>query len=206
MRKPSDITSIQRSEKDDSPSGKSAEDLFPDLIKEDQEEKACILSPPPPPDIDGLLKGIRLAGPNNYADLQAALVFFVSKYRRKMAERILKEMGYRVDTVLSGAHATQKLKEYNYNVVIYEAKAVKDDAHGYICKLPSARRRSIFYVLVGPHLHTLYDLEALSLSANLVINIKELKHLKKILEKGFRDYDNLFGPFLEILNSNSSLF
>lgn len=55
-------------------------------------------------------------------------------------------------------------------------------------------------MLIGPDLQTLYDLEALTLSANLVINEKDLGDINKILRKGIHDYENLFHPFLEAMS------
>ena len=64
------------------------------------------------------------------------------------------------------------------------------------------RRRLLYYVLVGPDVHTCYNLQALALSANLVINERELAFVEVILRKGFREYVELFGPFLEVLEEN----
>jgi hypothetical protein len=46
---------------------------------------------------------------------------------------------------------------------------------------------------------TLYDLEALSLSANLVFNDKNIDELNPILRKSLREHEELFGPLVEIL-------
>ncbi len=62
----------------------------------------------------------------------------------------------------------------------------------------------MYYAIVGPNLHTLYNLEALSLSANLVINDQDLQYLEKILYIGFRDYENLFRPLLDTLRFGPS--
>jgi hypothetical protein len=63
------------------------------------------------------------------------------------------------------------------------------------------KRRGIYYVLVGPEFHTLYNLDALHHSANLVVNDNELPDLPIILKKSFREYDELFGPFLAALRA-----
>ncbi len=60
-----------------------------------------------------------------------------------------------------------------------------------------ARRRAIYYIIMGPEFHTLYDLEALANNANLVVNDKEAAYLEIIFKKGRQDYDDLFGPYLE---------
>lgn len=57
-------------------------------------------------------------------------------------------------------------------------------------------------MLIGPKFRTLYNLEALSNSANLVVNDRDIKNLSLILRKGFYDYEELFGPFLEALTGS----
>jgi len=64
-----------------------------------------------------------------------------------------------------------------------------------------SRRRYIFYILVGPEFRTLYDLEALANSANLVVNDSDASHFSIILKRGMNDYNDLFGPYLEALGN-----
>jgi len=54
-------------------------------------------------------------------------------------------------------------------------------------------------VLIGKGFSTLYDLEALSYSANVVVNDSEIEHIDIILKKGMQDYLELFGPYIESL-------
>lgn len=67
--------------------------------------------------------------------------------------------------------------------------------------LAMTRRRYIFYILIGPEFHTLYYLQALVHSANLVVNEKDLLNLNLALRKAIPVYEELFGPFMEELTS-----
>jgi hypothetical protein len=186
--------------------GKNARDLFPELVsKGQQKKKNSRLAPPLPPDISWLREGIQEVGTRKHEDSPAALVFIIAEEERILVEKILGEMGYRLDVVLTAAHAIQRLQSFRYELIICSTEAAKRDIHEYICKLPSAIRREIYYVLVGSHLHTLYDLEALTLSVNQVINTNELRYLEKILKKGFSEYEKLFGPLLAVINKSTSL-
>lgn len=69
--------------------------------------------------------------------------------------------------------------------------------HAFMRKMAMIRRRNIHYTLVGPEFQTLYDLQALSNSANLVINDNELSHFKIILKKSLNESQKLFGPLAE---------
>ena len=71
--------------------------------------------------------------------------------------------------------------------------------HIFMRKMAMARRRNIHYTLVGPEFQTLYDLQALSNSANLVVNDNELKHFKIILKKSLNESQKLFTPLAEAM-------
>ena len=58
-------------------------------------------------------------------------------------------------------------------------------------------RRYIFYFLIGPEFQSLYDLQALVFSANLVVNDREAPNLDVILMKKIPEYDRLFGQLME---------
>ena len=62
-----------------------------------------------------------------------------------------------------------------------------------------SRRRYIFYVLIGEQFKTLYDLQALSCSANLVVNDAEIPYIGIVLKKAIPEYEALFGPLMEEL-------
>ena len=60
-----------------------------------------------------------------------------------------------------------------------------------------SRRRYLFYILIGPEFQTLYNLQALAHSANLVVNDKDLLQLGVALRRAIPVYEKLFGPFME---------
>jgi len=58
-----------------------------------------------------------------------------------------------------------------------------------------------FYILIGEEFSTLYDLEALSYSANLVVNTQEIPELLTVLRKAIPRYEELFGSLMAELNT-----
>ncbi len=62
-----------------------------------------------------------------------------------------------------------------------------------------SRRRYIFYVLIGEQFDTLYDLQALAYSANLVVNDHEIPFIGTVLKKAIPEFETLFGPLMEEL-------
>ncbi len=179
--------------------GKNALDIFPDLlVKKPQKKDRKEVKPPEPPDISWLYQGDKDGGTDTYENAPSALVLISQDKTKVLVEKILEKLGFRVDKVLSVTDALQKIQSFDYPLIINNIdSSSKNEIHDYICHLPSMRRRMIYYVLVGSHLHTMYNLEALSLSANMVINDSDLKHLFVVLKKGFVDYENLFGPLIE---------
>jgi hypothetical protein len=71
--------------------------------------------------------------------------------------------------------------------------------HREMSALPMDRRRSIFYALIGKQWHTLYNMEALAHSANVVVNEAEAAHFDIILKKGLLEQMELFGPYVEAI-------
>lgn len=184
--------------------GKSAFDLFPDLVRYAPRKKRPSHLVPQPPDISWLTNGMAEEDPGQPDDSLTALVVIAADGKRTFVEETLGKMGYAIDTALSAAHAIERLQAVHYNLIICRTEAALKYIHKYICNLPPIRRREMYYAIVGPNLHTLYNLEALSLSANLVINDQDLQYLEKILYIGFRDYENLFRPLLDTLRFGPS--
>lgn len=183
--------------------GKSVLDLFPDLTPEVPKKSKSGLPVPQPPDTSWLVDGI-LEKKEETGDSLTALVVISKNEKLILVEKILKDMSYTIHIALSAAHAIDRLNSNKYNLIISRSGSAFQDIHQHICGLPSVKRRVIYYAVVGPHLHTLYDLEALALSANLVINDRDLPHLKKILRRGLQDYENLFRTFLDELSLSTS--
>jgi hypothetical protein len=71
-----------------------------------------------------------------------------------------------------------------------------------MCDMPMQKRRYLFYILIGPEFNTLYNLQSLAYSANLVINDNDLYHLGVALRKAIPQYEELFGPYMEELTSS----
>lgn len=166
-------------------------------------KKPCVI-PPPPPDLRWLYKE-GCEEQESVQDIPTALVLMGKGQNNEVLVADLQLLGYRVETAENPAEALGKLKFTDFAAILMHVEFEKNPLagsglHRYVTWLPTVKRRTLFYILVGPDFHTLYDLEALALSANLVINDADVKHLKTILRKSFRDHEELFGPFLEVLD------
>jgi hypothetical protein len=100
--------------------------------------------------------------------------------------------------------ALDRMQFVNYTGIIlhtrFEGSSLDtNNLHDFIKKMNMFRRRNIHYTLIGPEFKTLYDLEALSYSANLVVNDNDVPHFDLILRKSLFDNQKLFGPLADAL-------
>lgn len=136
-------------------------------------------------------------------DVPKVLILMPEGQTRDSVAQAFIDRGYQAEFPESAADAIALMRFVNFAAVVlhsgFEGALADSDFHKYMIQLPMAKRRAIYYALIGEELHTLYDLEALAYSANVVVNEKEASHLDIILKKGMRDYEELFGPYLEAM-------
>ncbi len=183
--------------------------LFPDLMRKVDKyvrsNKNRVI-PPPHPDVSWLNKGL-FENEDDLSDVAAALVLMPGGEATTSVRQTLEKSGYHVEQTETVIDALRRLASNTYRVVVlhtgFETGAwpLESEIHDYLSKMSMTRRRRIYYILLGPEFQTLYDLEALSLSANLVVNDADLEYLPAIFRKGFQDYINLFGPLLEYVEA-----
>lgn len=162
---------------------------------------------PLPPDVSWLADGLPDSTSDSNVQPRQCLVISSSKANRDAIKRALSPFGYIPSQAPSSRErSVRELSNPNISLVIGDVADVMPVMHARMLALPIVRRRMVFYVLVGPNLRTLYGLEALSLSANLVVNYSDLDRLELILRKGFRDFEALYGAFLEQLQNGKPAF
>lgn len=159
------------------------------------------VSRPRPPDISWLS-----GGKEADLDVPAALVLMREGPGSKLLADALRKDGYLLEYPESADDAIQRMQHSDYAVVVlhagFESTGLPDSTfHGHMNRLAMTKRDSILYVLVGPGHRTLYDLEALALSANVVVNDSDLKHMNAILMKAKSSYEELFGHYIEMRKS-----
>ena len=160
------------------------------------------LLPPAPPDLDWLTTG-HFDGEEKVEDVPMSLVLYGNSSERSQVVKAIKNVGYQVVTAESAEEAIKRMQFVRFSCVTLhtglEGGLDKSVFHQYMRKMAMERRRYIFYIVIGPDFHTLYNLEALSTSANLVVAEKDLKYFDVILRKAIPEYEELFGPILEEL-------
>ncbi len=160
---------------------------------------------PGPPDLTWMKEG-RLQDDEKLEDVPMALVLYPEHKQRDIVREALESVGYQVIAAADAGEAMERMRFVNFACVVQHSQldgpALEQSTfHQYMRNLAMTRRRYIFYILIGPEFHTLYYLQALVHSANLVVNEKDLLNLNLALRKAIPVYEELFGPFMEELTS-----
>ncbi|MCB2183390.1 MAG: hypothetical protein KQH63_15255 [Desulfobulbaceae bacterium] len=163
-----------------------------------------VLQPPAPPDLGWLEKG-DLGQGEIIEDIPLVMILIRDEAIQTDVVQLFEDMGYKAVLPHTAAEAIESMRFSSFSAVVfhsdYEGSLAESSFHEHMQGLPMTKRRYIFYVLIGPEFHSMYNLEALSNSANLVVNENEMAAFPLILKKGFRDYDELFGPYLAALEA-----
>lgn len=160
------------------------------------------LRPPAAPDVSWLKSGDAGEGvDDNAEELPSVLVLMKESMKREIVVSAFMGHGYRVEFAASSAEAIEKMQFVIYAGVVqesqYEPGPIQGTAiHRYISSMDMVKRRQMLYILVGDEFRTLYDLEALCYSANLVINAQDIKYFPIMLRKVVRENEILFGPLI----------
>ncbi len=159
------------------------------------------LNPPPPPDLEWL-KNDDFKEEDNEEDIPLALVLYPGTKNRERVVESLETVGYRVICDENVNEAVERMNYINFACIVlhsdFERKGIDESSfHEYMRNMTMMKRRYIFYILIGPVFHTLYNMEALSSSANLVVNDQDLQYLDVILRQSIPAHETLFGAIME---------
>lgn len=172
------------------------------------EPAAEAVKPPPPPNMDWLknMKNEEMQFDDHARDVPMALILHSDDNQRHLISSSMEALGYQTATVKTLDEAMEQVMAVPYACIVFhvgfEGGDLKDSTfHNYVRKMPMSKRRYIFYILIGPQFVSLYDIQALANSANLVVADKDMKDFQPILHKAIPYYEQLFGPLLEELAS-----
>ncbi len=166
--------------------------------------KKNILKPPPPPDIGWLVER-NFSEDQVIENIPLAMILMVESDKRLEVMRSVEGIGYKSELAISEKDAMERMQFTEFSAVILHEDFVKkrdiehSPFHIFMRNMAMAKRRFIFYVLIGRQFSTFYNLQALACSANLVVNDRELPYFDVILRKAIPDYEELFGPITEEL-------
>jgi hypothetical protein len=164
--------------------------------------------PPAPPTVDWLRDG-NFEDQEVIEDIPRAMVLMPDIPSRDTIVSAASDFGYLVEEAVTPDEAIEKMQFVNFAAVFlhneFEPGGIEiSKFHQYMREMDMSRRRYIFYVLLGDQYNTLYDLQALACSANIVVNDNESRYIGTVLRKAIPEYEALFGPLMEELRVSGS--
>jgi len=159
--------------------------------------------PPPAPDITWLSSG-RMQEKEVIEDTPMALILINKGAGLSSVREAFEEEGFLPVFADTLDDALNRMQFTTFSAVLlhsrFEGESLESNSlHIFMRKMAMLRRRNLHYTLVGPEFQTLYDLQALSYSANLVVNDNELDNFRLILKKSLHETQKLFGPLADSL-------
>jgi hypothetical protein len=159
--------------------------------------------PPPPPDISWLSSG-KMQEKEVIEDTPMALILINKGAGLNSVREAFEDEGFLPVFTDTLDDALNRMQFTTFAAVLlhsrFEGESLESNSfHIFMRKMAMLRRRNLHYTLVGPEFQTLYDLQALSYSANLVVNDNELNNFRLILKKSLHETQKLFGPLADSL-------
>ena len=168
------------------------------------------VSPPPPPDLSWLAGGQMQEQEVVGGDTPMVLILMNKGPGLSTVREAYQDEGFlpvfpdTLDDAISRMDFTSFAAIALYSH--FEGGSLENNSfHLFMRKMAMLRRRNIHYTLIGPEFQTLYDLQALSNSANLVVNDNELNNFTIILKKSLHESQKLFGPLAESMISQGRI-
>ena len=133
-----------------------------------------------------------------------ALVILKGDDKRRKVGDALEELGYRSLYAENTRDALGKLRFHFFNLVFLSDGFDNQDVSyspimNYMNRLPMSSRRKIFIALMGDRFRTMDEIMAFALSANSVINTKDIDRLRPILKKGISENEKFYKVLIDTL-------
>jgi len=135
-----------------------------------------------------------------------ALICEDDPHNRAILISALKDLDYKPTLAANREDFFNKVKFTHYDLIVLNENFSNSSPNDnpilqYICAMPMSIRRYIFFALIGRDFRTLDNFMAFSKSANVVINVKDLPHIKSILKKSIADYERFYKVFIDSLRT-----
>ena len=116
----------------------------------------------------------------------------------------LSELGYKMHTGLFPDDILLKLQSHHYELVIisehFNASNLETNPIlQAIVETPANLRRKQVVVVIGSSLHTDSEMEAWSISADLVVGLADVPNLKHVLRRAITRSQNFYAPYIGVL-------
>ena len=155
-----------------------------------QKQRRLDLKPPAPPPLDWLASG-KLEQEEEVQDNRQVLILMAAGQDRSTVADAFEQMDYKAVYPESARDGIEHMRFTNYAAVVLHSRfedtsLAESSFHEHMRKLAMTRRRSVFYILIGPEFKTLY-------------NLVEVSKIRFILKKAIPEYEEFFGSYVDTL-------
>lgn len=120
------------------------------------------------------------------------------------ARSSIDELGYKSISAPNTRDALGKMRFHHFDMVLladgFDGQELENSPiMNYINHLSMSSRRRIFFVLMGEKFKTMDDMKAYAMSANMVINNKDVDKLTSLLKRGLSEHEKFYKVFMDTL-------
>ena len=135
---------------------------------------------------------------------KSALVMENDAHYTEKIKEALEEIGYRYVPAENTQKAVGKMRFQNFDLVILsdhfdDVPLKQSPILDYLNHLSMSVRRKVFLVLISDKFKTMDHMMAFTMSANLVINVKNLDKVSTILKRAVSDNEKFYKVFFDTL-------
>lgn len=136
-------------------------------------------------------------------DVKLCLVMADASLSDKLRSAI-ETHGYKYISVSTTREALSKLRFHYFGLLILSDGFDGHEILGgpimnYLNHLSMSSRRKIFLTLVSDRFKSMDDMMAYAMSANMVVNIKDLDKLSMLLKKGMLEYEKFYKVYMDTM-------
>ncbi len=133
-----------------------------------------------------------------------ALLMVTGDEENKKIIPAIEQLGYKAISTSNTRDAIGKARFHHFDMVIlmdgFDGQPLEYSAMiNYLNRLNMAVRRRNFVALISDHFKTMDDMMAFAMSANVVINSKDIEKLSPILKKAVSENEKFYKVFLDTL-------
>ncbi len=142
---------------------------------------------------------------NSYEEgVKLALVMNNDERETRKIKEALEGLGYRYVQGNNTQEAVGKMRFHRFDLIILSdyfdnVPLEKSPILNYLNHLSMFVRRKIFVVLIGEGLRTIDNMMAFAMSANLVVNEKDLEKFSNILRRAISENEKFYKVFMDTL-------
>jgi len=137
-------------------------------------------------------------------DAKLALVMTNSDDISENIKKAVEELGYKYVSAPNTRDATGKMRYHHFDLIILDdgfdgQELEHSPVLNFLNHLSMSQRRLMFVAVISDKFKTMDDIMAFAMSANAVINTKDMDKFSTILKKGLSEYKNFYKVFLDTL-------